>query len=114
MDISKHNGVDDLEKLREMGFISKLQKGGYFYLPKVIQTELGTWKKEKDKVPFVCDANCVLLIRKNAQRDEVLKGLAVLILDLELRWKKESEKEEAKKLFDEETQEGVSVGTSQR
>jgi len=68
---------------RTLGMIKVHDKRGYAYIPKMIRDELGI--EGKDDIPFVVDANCVLLVRKGATLDSILKGLEILKKDLELR-----------------------------
>ena len=56
---------------------------GYTYLPQNIRRELGV--EGKDEVPFVVDANCVLMMRKGAKLSDILEGLEILKKDLKLR-----------------------------
>lgn len=68
---------------RTLGTIKVHDKHGYAYIPKMIRDELGI--DGKDDIPFVVDANCVLLVRKGASLDSILKGIDILKKDLELR-----------------------------
>ena len=69
-----------------MGVIRIFDPRGYSYLPKIIREELGT--EGRDEVPFFIDANCVLLVRKEAKLTEIIEGLEVLKKDLLLRAEK--------------------------
>lgn len=78
--------------IRPHSYIKKVEERGYAYIPVKLQKELGILKDKKASIPVFVDANVVFMLRKGASRPEVLKGLKILIQDLELRWK-ESEKE---------------------
>jgi len=69
--------------LRPVGAIKLTDPRGYAYLPKILRKEVNC--QGKDEIPFFMDANCVLLIRKDADLDKILKGLEVLKKDLILR-----------------------------
>jgi len=56
---------------------------GYAYLPKIVREEVGV--EGKGEIPFFINANCVLLIRKEATKQEILRGLEILKADLKLR-----------------------------
>lgn len=58
---------------------------GYFYLPNHLKSELGLRKGSKKGIPFVVDANCVLLIRHGATVEDILKGLDLLKEKVKLR-----------------------------
>lgn len=74
---------------RPVGEIAIHDERGYAYFPKLIRREIGI--EGKGRVPFYLDANLVLLVRKEATREEILKGLDVLKEDLKLRWRGFSE-----------------------
>lgn len=80
-----------MEMLRPHSFIKKVEKRGYAYIPVQLQKELGILKDETASVPVFIDANVVFMVRKGAKRNEVLKGLRILIEDLKLRWKCEED-----------------------
>lgn len=69
---------------RPSGEISIYDPRGYAYLPKDLRKEVGV--EGKGKVEYFKDANCVLLVRRGASKEEVLKGLGILRDDLDLRW----------------------------
>jgi len=71
------------QKARPVGEIVIHDKRGYAYLPKILREEIGV--KGKDRIPFYIDANCVLMVRKEADLDEILAGLEILKKDLLLR-----------------------------
>jgi len=76
-------------QIRPVGHIRVNDSRGYGYLPKVVRKEVGL--EGKGKIPFFLDANVVLLIRKGATREDVMKGLDILKEDLKLRWPENSE-----------------------
>lgn len=80
------------EEKRPIGKISIHDKRGYGYIPKIVRKEVGL--EGKGKIPFYLDANCVLLVRHGATKEEIMNGLDVLRDDINLRWKegKESQK----------------------
>jgi len=45
----------------------------------------------KDEIPFFINANCVLLVRKDADIHKVLEGLDILKKDLLLRFEQTAE-----------------------
>lgn len=71
------------QKIRPIGTIKVLDPRGYSYIPTIVRQELAI--EGKDEIPFYIDANCVLLVRKGASKEEVIKGLEVLKRDIELR-----------------------------
>jgi hypothetical protein len=72
--------------IRPHGTLKIVDSRGYTYLPKNVQDELGITNMGKDnEVPFVLDANVVVLLRRGATADDVLKGLEILKEDLKLR-----------------------------
>ena len=73
------------EVKRPLGKINVHDKRGYAYLPKIVRKEIGL--EGKGTIPFYVDSNCVLLIRKDATKQDILKGLDILKGDLNLRWK---------------------------
>jgi hypothetical protein len=73
-----------------MGNLRIVDKRGYCYLPTILRKELAVEGKGFD-IPFYINANCVLLVRKGATKDEVIKGLEVLKQDIELRSRGASE-----------------------
>lgn len=79
----------DEKNRRPAGEILIYDKRGYGYYPSVLRKEIGI--KETGRAPFFTDANCVLIVRKDATREDVLKGIDILKADLELRWKEEDE-----------------------
>jgi hypothetical protein len=70
-------------KLRPLGSIRIVDERGYAYLPRIVRDELGV--RGKDEIPFIVNANCVLMIRKDASVEEIIEGLKIIIKDLELR-----------------------------
>lgn len=76
-----------METLRPHGYIKKVEKRGYAYIPVKLQEELGVLHDETAEIPVFVDANVLFLVRKGAERDEIIKGLEILIEDLKLRWK---------------------------
>jgi bifunctional DNA-binding transcriptional regulator/antitoxin component of YhaV-PrlF toxin-antitoxin module len=68
---------------RPVGKITIFDERGYAYLPKIIRKEVGA--DGKDEIPFFIDANCVLLVRKGAELEDVLEGIEILKRDLMLR-----------------------------
>jgi len=53
------------------------------YLPKILLKEVGAG--EGDEIPFYIDANTVLLVRKDATLEDIIRSLEVLKEDLKLR-----------------------------
>lgn len=74
---------NDTDTFRPLGKIKMMDDRGYAYIPQMIREELGL--KGKDEIPFVVDANCVLLVRKNASLKDVVDGIDILKKDIELR-----------------------------
>jgi hypothetical protein len=70
--------------LRPVGTIKVTDPRGYAYLPKILRKEIKC--EGKDEIPFFINANCVLLVRKDADIDKILEGLDVLKKDLLLRF----------------------------
>ena len=70
-------------KIRPMGNIRILDEKGMSYIPVIVRRELGV--EGKDQIPFYINANCVLLVRKGASKEDVIKGLEILKGDIELR-----------------------------
>jgi len=70
-------------KVRPVGEIAIHDERGYAYLPKIIREEIGI--EGKGRVPFYIDANCVLIVRKDANLEEILEGLEILRRDILLR-----------------------------
>ncbi len=81
------------DEQRPLGEIKIYDPRGYAYFPKILRNELNV--KGVGKIPYYVNANCVLLVRKDATRRDVLEGLDLLKNDLKLRWKK-NEKEAPK------------------
>ena len=77
------------ENSRPLGHINIHDPRGYGFIPQIVRKELGI--VGKGKIPFFLDANVVVLVRKGAKREEILKGLDVLKEDLKLRWKEGSQ-----------------------
>lgn len=73
---------------RPVGDINIHDDRGYSYIPQIVRKELGI--EGKGRVPFFLDANVVLLVRKGATKADILRGLEVLKLDLNLRWQEET------------------------
>lgn len=80
---------DWFKKLRPHSSIRKMDKRGFAYIPAKLQEELNIREDEKTKVPVYINANVVLMIRKGATKQEVFKGLKILIDDIDLRWTEE-------------------------
>lgn len=78
------------ESVRLAGHINVHDPRGYGFIPQIIRKEIGI--EGKGKIPFFLSANVVLLIRKDATRKDVLKGLEILSEDIKLRWKEEEGK----------------------
>lgn len=74
-----------MKEKRPIGKILVHDKRGYAYIPKLVRKEIGL--EGKGEIPFYVDANCVLLVREDATKQDILKGLDVLKDDLELRIK---------------------------
>lgn len=74
-----------MKEKRPLGKILVHDERGYAYIPKIVRKEIGL--KGKGEIPFYVDANCVLLVRKDATKEEILKGLDLLKDDLKLRMK---------------------------
>lgn len=79
-------------KARPVGYINIHDPRGYGFIPQMVRKELGI--EGKGKIPFFINANTVLLVRKGATRDDILKGLDILKEDFKLRWKAEGEASE--------------------
>ena len=73
------------EEKRPIGEIVIHDERGYAYIPKIVRKEIGL--EGKGKIPFYLDANVVLLVRENATKQDIVKGLDILKEDLQLRWK---------------------------
>lgn len=88
MSAKKKEDVKKAEEknIRAMGYIKIVDTHGGAYLPKRVREEVDA--KYKEQIPYFMNANSVLLIRKGATREDVLKGLDILKEDLQLRWKK--------------------------
>lgn len=71
------------QKIRFSGELRIHDSRGYCYIPKILRKEVGV--EGKDQIPFLIDANCVLLIRKGSEIEQILKGLDILREDLKLR-----------------------------
>jgi len=78
-----------IEEKRPVGRILVHDPRGYAYIPKIVRSEIGL--EGIGEISFYLDANCVLLVREGASRNEVLKGLEVLKADLKLRMKRTTE-----------------------
>lgn len=72
--------------IRPVGVIKITDPRGYAYLPSLLRKEVNC--KGKDEIPFFINANCVLLVRKDADIKQILEGLEVLKKDLLLRYEK--------------------------
>ena len=83
--------MSEAEKQRPVGHINIHDVRGYGFIPQIVRKELNI--KGKGKIPFFLDANVVVLVRKGASREEILKGLDVLKEDLKLRWKEGASKD---------------------
>ena len=77
--------MNQLSLRRPAGEIA-VYKRGYAYLPRDVRREIGV--EGKGRVEYFKNANCILLVRKGATREDVVKGLALLREDLKLRWRK--------------------------
>ena len=77
-----------VEEKRPIGEIVIHDPRGYAYIPKIVRKEVGI--KGKGKIPFYVDANVVLLVREDATKEDIIKGLEILKEDLKLRWREES------------------------
>jgi hypothetical protein len=75
--------------LRPVGTIKITDPRGYAYLPKILRKEIRC--EGKDEIPFFINANCILLVRKDADIDKILKGLDILKKDLLLRFESKSQ-----------------------
>jgi len=73
------------DESRPIGEIVVHDQRGYGYIPKIVRKELAL--EGSGKIPFYLDANCVLLVRAGATKEEILKGLDVLKSDIALRWR---------------------------
>jgi hypothetical protein len=80
---------ESMGRLRPVGHIKIIDPRGYAYFPRLLRKEVNA--KGKDEIPFFLDANCVLLVRKDANLRQVLEGLEVLKRDLLLRVETEAE-----------------------
>lgn len=69
-------------KIKPSGFVV-IYSRGYSHLPDNIRATLGV--SDKCKVPFISDANVVLLFRPDIDPDTLKKALEVLQKDIELR-----------------------------
>lgn len=70
---------------RPIGQINIHDPRGYGFIPQIVRKELGI--EGKGRIPYFLGANIVLLVRKDANRRDILKGLDILKEDLKLRWK---------------------------
>ena len=75
--------------IRPMGVIKVSDPRGYAYLPKILRKEVNC--QGKGEIPFFINANCVLLVRKDADLKKVIEGLEILKKDLILRFEKGKE-----------------------
>jgi len=73
---------------RPFGKIRIFDDRGYAYIPKILQNELGI--KGKCAIPFYIGASAILLIRKGASRNDILRSLNILREDFALRSKEAS------------------------
>lgn len=65
----------------------KVWKEGHAFFSEHLRRELGI---ERDKkIPYFVNANTVTFIREGATKKEVIKGLKILLQDIDLRWKEE-------------------------
>ena len=74
---------------RYSGEIPVYDERGYTYLSQDIRRELEV--TGKTRIPYFKDANVIAMIRKGASKGEVLRGLRILIEDIDLRWEEEGE-----------------------
>lgn len=79
------------DEKRPVGQIVIHDERGYGYIPKIIRKEVGL--EGTGKIPFYLDANCVLLVRDGATKDEIMNGLDILKSDINLRWKENGSEE---------------------
>jgi len=70
-------------KIRPVGEIKIFDERGYAYIPDLIRSEVGV--EGKGGIPYFINANTVLLVRKGASLESILKSLDVLKEDLKLR-----------------------------
>jgi bifunctional DNA-binding transcriptional regulator/antitoxin component of YhaV-PrlF toxin-antitoxin module len=75
--------TEDRPKPRPLGAIRLVDERGYAYIPRIVREELGV--KGRGDIPFIVDANCVVLVRKDASLEDILEGLKIIMKDLELR-----------------------------
>jgi len=71
-----------VHKIRPVGSF-KATEAGKAHIPSIVRKELGI--QGAGEIPFYLDANCVLLIRKEATLEDVIEGLEILKNDLKLR-----------------------------
>ncbi len=79
------------EEKRPIGEITVHDKRGYGYIPKIVRKEVGL--KGIGKISYYLDANCVLLVRHGATKEEIMDGLDVLKRDIDLRWREKEASE---------------------
>lgn len=72
------------QELGEHGKVS-VYKRGYGWLPGMLRKELDA--EAPSEIPFFIDANVALLIKKDATKEDVMKGLSALIKHLSVKWK---------------------------
>lgn len=84
-----------LKKMRPHSTIRKMDKRGFAYIPAKLQEELGIREDEKTKIPVYQNANILLMIRKGATKENVLRGIKILYDDIDLRWEEEDRKKGA-------------------
>lgn len=77
--------MEEKSSRRPSGEIAIYDERGYAYFPQDVRREIGV--EGKGRVEYFKDANCVLLVRKGATKEEVLRGLKILWDDLDLRWR---------------------------
>lgn len=82
-----------METLRPHSYLKKVDLTGYSYMPVGLQRELGIREDKTATVPVFINANVAVMIRKNAKKADVLKGLKILAEDIKLRWKEETANE---------------------
>lgn len=83
---------------RPLGKIHIVDDRGYAYIPKILQNELGI--KGKCVIPFYISASTILLIRKGASRNDILRGIDHLKEDLILRWKEKGSNQNKAPVFE--------------
>jgi len=86
--------AEEKENLRAHGRL-KVWETGHAFFPESLRRELGIDKDRK--IPYFVNANTVTLIREGATKEEVIRGLKILLQDIDLRWKEEGEEGQGQK-----------------